>query len=114
MHVVEHQRAARLARSLAIRNRALKVQIFETDTKLNACLREMHGHMDVVLRTAEERLDALEAAHAEMDMLRQELARRDTALKTLAGAARERLQALEAAHAEMDRLRRQIEQMRTS
>jgi hypothetical protein len=72
-HAVEHNRTARLLRSLAMRNHALQIQIAETGTKLNERLVEEHQRWRNVLQAAEERGRALEAAHAE-------LANRDAAL----------------------------------
>lgn len=67
---VEYNRCARLTRSLAMNNRALNLQLAETVRKLNARLQEVRGQSDMYLNAARERLQALEAAHAEMDRLR--------------------------------------------
>ncbi len=67
---IEYNRSARLTRSLAMRSRALNIQIAETDRKLNARLAEIRSQSDMFRQAAEERLEALRAAHAEMDRLR--------------------------------------------
>ncbi len=72
-HAVEHNRAASLLRSLAMRNHALQIQVVETGNKLNARLGEEHRRWQNILLAAEERGRALEAVHGE-------LANRDTAL----------------------------------
>jgi hypothetical protein len=70
---IEYNRSARLTRSLAMHNRALNIQIVETSRKLHARLAEIQNQSDMFRFAAEERLEALQAAHAEMDRLRAEL-----------------------------------------
>ena len=90
-HAVEHNRSVRRMRSLAMRNRALELQVTETGVKLNARLQEMHRQCESVVGVAGERDRALQAAHAEMERLRF--------------ATEERARALEVAHAAAEALR---------
>ena len=72
---IEYNRSARLTRSLAMRRRALAIQLTETARKLNERMVEIGSRSDMFQHAAEERLEALEAAHAEMDRLRAEVDR---------------------------------------
>lgn len=78
---IEHNRVARLARSLSMLNRALEVQLTETGMKLHARLAEERENTRSMHRVAEERARALEEAHAEMDQLGRAAAERLTLIR---------------------------------
>ena len=92
---LEHIRTQRLLRSLAMRSRAVQIEVSETRTKLNARLTEEHRRYEDMLATAEERLRALQAAHTEMDQL--------------SSIADQRARALQKVHDEAGDLRYQLE-----
>jgi len=92
---IEHIRTQRLLRSLAMRSQAVQIEVSETRTKLSVRLDEEHRRYGDMLATAEDRLSALQTAHAEMDRLRS--------------IADQRAIALQKVHGEADDLRRQLE-----
>ena len=78
---VEHIRTQRLLRSVAMRSRAVQIEVSETRTKLNVRLTDEHRRYENMLATAEDRLSALQTAHAEMDRLRSIADQRATLLQ---------------------------------
>ena len=115
--VIEQNRSTRLARSLAMRNRALQIQVTETERNLGTRMMSLRREQQAILDAAEERTEALGAAHVEMGELRRAAEERAEALGAahvemgeLRRAAEERTEALGAAHVEMGELRRAAEE----
>jgi hypothetical protein len=109
-HAMEYNSCVRQLRSLAMRHYALGIHVTETGAKLSSTVEEEQARRKNILSAAEERLQALQAAHKEMDTLRAAAAERlhamlekeqaITALNVQLRALTERSASLEAAAVE--------------